>query len=179
MRSLSEFMAEQRLAADRKAARIFKRLSLPWGRRKDQEATGTAPSRQPKIKRALTARQTLIRQLDAIWSQIILLRHRARFGPMCRICMAAPAQVAYHIVPKQRGYAIRWDLENGCGACSPCNGAEMMNRSLYREKHILLFTRQFVEKIESRANAMVKFDIPDLKSKLEAFKEIIRVGGWR
>ncbi len=144
IKTLAAFMAEKRAAADRKEKRAEKRSWLPWGRKSAQESTGTGPGRPARRTHRVSDRKTLIARLDALWSVIVIMRHRKTFGPLCRICVCRPATLAYHIVPKQRGHSIRWDLEDGVGGCSTCNYGEVSNRSLYRDRHILLFGRQFV-----------------------------------
>lgn len=92
--------------------------------------------------------------MDGVWSLIVRRRHIA-LSPesskkLCRICGKRPIEVGYHIVPKQMGYGVRWLIENGCAACSPCNWGEHKNRALYRKKHIRIFGRERVEAIEER-----------------------------
>jgi 5-methylcytosine-specific restriction protein A len=43
-----------------------------------------------------------------------------RRDPLCRICRAAPATTADHIIPLRRGG--RFTLENGQGVCAECHG---------------------------------------------------------
>ena len=74
---------------------------------------------------------------------------------MCRICFKRPGNVAYHLIPKQRGHGVRWLVENGVLACSQCNFGEMINRASYRDKHIFLFGKDRVEGIEKVASESV------------------------
>lgn len=115
-------------------------------------------------------RTTLRAQLDHLWGLIVIRRDRAAFGHLCRICKVQPATLGYHIVPKQRGDSVRWLLENGCAARFACNGAEVMNRSLYRDKHVQIFGRELVERIEARARARIKLSTADLREMRDEFK---------
>lgn len=166
---------KRRLYGDRKAKRAEKRAFLPWGMRKREEPKAARPVHK---RTTASLRQRLIARLDALWSTIVLMRHRKIFGAMCLICTTRPATLAYHIVPKQRGHSIRWDLEDGVGGCSFCNGAEVMNRSLYRDIHVARFGKEFVEKLEARARLRVKLDMADLRSKIESFLQIIANRPW-
>ena len=101
----------------------------------------------PKLSKRLTPS---IQKLDSLAKLGVIYRDR-HLGPMCRICGNRPWVVAYHIVPKQRGNAVRWVLSNIVLACTNCNYGEMRNRSLYRDKHIVIFGKEYVERIEQVA----------------------------
>lgn len=115
-------------------------------------------------------RKQLRVKLDNLWSFLIRLRDRIKHGPMCRICGNREGSVAYHIVPKQRGDAVRWRLDNGVLACSACNYAEQMNRSLYRDKHVKLFGKSHVEKIEAAARKGQQFTTAELAFMADDFR---------
>lgn len=104
--------------------------------------------------RGPSPREIYKERMDGIWSFVVRRRHIVLHGKKCRICSVRPIEVGYHIVPKQTGDAVRWLIENGCGACAPCNFGEHKNRSLYRKKHVRLFGREFVEKIEDKAGPL-------------------------
>lgn len=144
--------------ADRKAKREEKRALL-W------------PARELKRKMR-TLRQIVRAVLDTLWSQIILARAR-RKSAVCAICGERPIEVAYHIVPKQRGDSVRWDLENGCGACSRCNRGEQLNRSLYRDKHLVIFGRELIERIEGQARIKADYSTAELQEKAREFRLIL------
>lgn len=159
-----EFAALRRKADERKKKRKEKRAQL-W------------PSR-PRAKKGPSLRQRLVKILDNLWSVAVRLRGKALYGPMCQICAERPAEVGYHLVPKQRGYAIRWLLEAGIAACSPCNLGEMMNRSLYREKHIKIFGLELIEGLEAIAAKKVHFSIPDLRDTATSLRLKIKEKPW-
>lgn len=182
-------MAGQRAAADRKSKRQAKAGTL-WARyakKRPQasiwrkwggkgagggESTTGGPPRQPigRKKRILTPRQRIRAQLDALWSLAVRLRDRRAHGPLCRLGCGRIAVLGYHLVPKQRGDSIRWLLENGVAACSNCNGAELLNRSLYREKHVQIFGRDLIERLEEIAREKVQFKMPDLVALRETLR---------
>lgn len=113
----------------------------------------------------------MIAQADRLWSLIILRRDRKAHAGRCVICRVRPADVAYHIVPKQRGHHVRWLLENGCASCSDCNFGEVMNRSMYRSKHISIFGRDLVERIEDMPRK--KFSLQDLIAERDKLKAVL------
>lgn len=113
---------------------------------------------------------------DDLWSEGVKTRDRYVYGIGCRIIGAAGCtgigMVAYHIVPKVRGKATRWDLDNGVLACAPCNAGEHYHRDLYRHKHCLLFGEDFVKRLEEKARAGADFssrDLDDIALGLRAF----------
>lgn len=118
-------------------------------------------------------RSQLREKIDKLWSMYVRIRDCRLFGPFCRICKKAVGQwkegVGYHIIPKQRGTSIRWDLDNGVLACTSCNFGEMMNRSLYRDKHVAIFGKDFIEKMEEKSRTKVKYSASELE---EIRKEI-------
>lgn len=93
---------------------------------------------------------------------------RAINGPSCRIHTLQQGfgfhsgQVAYHLIPQQRGDAARFLEENVVWACRDANYGERMNRSLYRQKHIDLFGKERIERIESLARSIKKYSTADL-----------------
>lgn len=70
--------------------------------------------------------------------------------------------MGYHIIPQQRGDAARFIPENVVWACAAANYGEVMNRSLYREKHIAIFGRDRVERIEKTAKGTMRYSDADL-----------------
>lgn len=142
-------------------------------------------SEKRKLKRKSLIRQKApiksatpsILRLDGLWGLAIKLRDK-KVSPLCRICAIRYADTAYHIVPKQRGNAIRWLLENGTFSCTPCNFGEQMNRSLYRDKHIVIFGKDRVEAIELIAR-QANGQQPDkwaVEANLRAFIENLQRG---
>lgn len=124
--------------------------------------------------------------LDDLWATFIKLRDRLRYGDVCRVRKArmcsGRGEVAYHLVPKQRGDAVRWDLENGVLACSACNGGESANRDLYADYHVELFGKELIDGLKARSRTLVKFSRVDLWSIAEGIRtEIgrVRIGGAR
>lgn len=144
-----------RKAKARKAKRVAKRRTLYRGK----------PSQ--------STRTMLRKKLDGLWSMYIKKRDMYRLGHMCRICGKAGGAIAYHIVPKQRGDAVRWLKENGVLACTGCNYGEVMRRADYRDKHVALFGRELVEGIEEKARRGAKFSRADLVAMAEDLRRCI------
>lgn len=99
------------------------------------------------------------------------LLDRKKFGPYCRLGPQCPEQakigihpgeVGYHLVPQSRGDAARFIPENVVWACHRANYGEYKNRSLYREKHILAFGKERVERIESIARTIRHYTTQEL-----------------
>lgn len=148
--------------AGRKEKRLEKRKDLPWAVDKGGGKSGGKLA--PKTRRKKTERQIMRDRLDALWSEAVRRRDLKLYGPLCRICHKSKDQlVGYHIVPKQRGDAIRWILENGCAGCVGCNWGEMNNRPLYRDKHISIFGKELIEKLEAAARIPAQYSMDDLK----------------
>ena len=110
--------------------------------------------KKPKLIRLPILRD----RLTEMCHTFIRLRDIRLYNNTCVICRRNPIFCAYHIVPKSRGDAIRWDELNIVGACAACNEGERWNRSLYRDKHIAIFGKVHVEAIEERARHIVKLD---------------------
>lgn len=105
----------------------------------------------PKPPRPSSPRELFKERMDSVWSFIVRRRHVKLFGPNCRICQKRPIEVGYHIVPWQMGDSVRWLIEDGCGACVPCNFGEHKNRAAYRKKHVKIFGREFMDAMEAKA----------------------------
>ncbi len=128
----------------------------------------------PRPRKQKTERQRIRARLDHLWSLVVRKRDAKKTGGLCRICGVRPGTCAYHIIPKQRGDMLRWDLRNGCLACGPCNYAEMINRSLYQDDHHpRIFGAALIDELKTLAKVMVHFSMPDLKQKeIELKKEL-------
>lgn len=155
----AEFNAIIRKARARKAKRAEKRRQL----------RAALPIRH--------TRRELRAKLDGLWSLLVKARDGMK-SQVCRVCGRSPGEVAYHIVPKQRGDAVRWLPENGVLACAACNMGEMLNRSLYRERHKRLFGAGLVEWLEAKAAEGAKFSLPDLVAMRDDLKARIESGNY-
>lgn len=146
---------------------------------KTRHITKRLQTKRRQLRKAFRAKPTtksLKAKLTELWGVYVKMRDKTKHGPLCRICGRRPGAVAYHLVPKQRGNAVRWLLENGVLACSPCNYAEHMNRSLYRDKHVALFGKEFIESIEIKARTVVKYSAPDLLAMIQGIRGRIESG---
>lgn len=116
------------------------------------------------MKKAKTIKDALTRtQLKAAIVKLLGLLDKARNGPMCRIHGNHPGQLAYHLIPQQRGDAARFIEENVVWACRKANFGEMMNRSLYDQKHIDLFGEARINRIKAEARKIKKYTMYDLR----------------
>jgi len=151
-KAYDDFMAKKAKAAER---------------RKKRREKGLALGIRSSVKKG---------DLKAKIVRLLGLLDRKRNGNACRI-HGAPClgTLAYHIVPQQRGDAARFIEENVVWACRRANYGEKMNRSLYRDKHIAIFGKERVERIEAIAKKEAHFSTAELwdihesvKAKIEA-----------
>lgn len=164
--TLKEYYAR---AGARKAQRAGKAAWL-WAKRptKATAASVRRPQRPP------TPRQRLRARLDALWALVVKKRDR-KVWVNCRICGGRPIEVAYHIVPRGDD-ATRWALDNGVGACAPCNRGEQLNRSRYRSKHVRLFGESKMRDLEARARQTVKYSLADLQQMHDGLQALLGAG---
>lgn len=182
--SREEFARIKAMAAARKAKREEKRKTMPWGEASEGHRPPTDAEkkahldslkpRRPRRKKSPIELQEA--KNDALWSLAIRRRDREAYGPLCRICHRTEADCGYHLVPKKRGRAIRWLLENGVAGCSPCNFGERNHPGLYREKHVSLVGKEVIETIEARARKAVKLTLEDLRAVGAWLKAVIERG---
>lgn len=151
--SLKDFMAKKRAAEERKEKRQAKSLYL-WPNYRRVAARG-------KVK---TPRQKLRDKIDELMSVLVRRRDSKKTGGLCVICLNRPIDCCYHIISKQCGDAIRWDLDDCVASCFRCNYAEMRNRNRYRRIHIKLFGREKIEALEAKAATTVHFSMADLEA---------------
>lgn len=128
------------------------------------------PVRRRKIRR-LSSRGVLKSQII----RLLGLLDRKKNGPLCRMIPECPVKephegtLAYHVVPAQRGDSTRFLPENIVWACAPANYGEVRNRSLYRDKHVNRFGKEYVERIEAMAREARKYsrtELTELRAKL-------------
>lgn len=173
-----EFNRIRKLAADRKAKREEKRKALPWGAEKAEQPKSPKP-RKARRKKSLV--EIAWDRNDTLWSLAIRARDTRLYGKRCRICgqtaeSVRASMVGYHLVPKKRGAAIRWLLENGVQGCSRCNFGERMNPLKYRDKHIALVGLPLMEALEARARMTAQFRLDDLLAIGAWLKAVIEAG---
>lgn len=100
--------------------------------------------------------------------RLLGLLDRKKNGNQCRLGAECPEKtqhfgtLAYHIVPAQRGDSARFIPENVVWACRQSNYGEVMNRSLYRDKHIAIFGKDRIERIEAIARTFRKYQMVEL-----------------
>lgn len=140
------------------------------------------PKKRPGTLKSSVKRSTLKAQII----RLLGLLDRKINGPLCRLGAMCPdyekigihnGSLAYHIVPAQRGDSTRFVPENVVWACRVANYGEVMNRSLYRSKHIVVFGPERLERLENMAREIRQYTLKELwdlraelKAKIEAPK---------
>jgi len=103
--------------------------------------------------------------------RLLGLLDKKTHGPLCRLGEHCPkyatsgyhfGTLAYHVTPAQRGDSTRFLPENVVWACSSANCGEYYNRSLYRQKHIDRFGKEYVERIEEMAREIKQYTTAEL-----------------
>lgn len=131
-----------------------------------------------KPKKRLIKRGVLKSQII----RLLGLMDRMKRGNACRIIPECPVKVphpgtlAYHLVPAQRGDATRFIPENVVWACSSANYGEVMNRSLYRQKHVDLFGKDLIEGLELKAREVRQYKMSELLELRAALKAQLEAG---
>jgi 5-methylcytosine-specific restriction endonuclease McrA len=154
----------------------IKRKAADRAKRKDQNARFIE-----KMKKLNGAPTAIAQDRTALKEQIVrllgLLDMKVN-GRHCRIhgepCVG---EVAYHLIPQKRGDAARFVPENVVWACSRANFGENMNRDLYRHKHVLIFGKVRIEKLEEISRTQRKYstvELVALKNKIRADIESAR-----
>ena len=147
--SRADFNAIKAKAASRKEKREEKREALPWAHRVKANMKGLRHATPRKV-----LKDRIVRLLG--------LLDRQRNGPQCRIHLNHIGDTSCHIVPQGRGDAARFIPENVYWGCSNANYGEMMNRSHYREIHVRIFGKDYVERIENIARTSRKYTTDEL-----------------
>lgn len=122
------------------------------------------------------SRSAVRQQLWDAFAMFIKIRDKRKYGGLCLICGKRPIQVAYHIVPAQRGDSTRYDELNVVGACAPCNCGEQWHRSLYREKHCQIFGRDTIEALEDKAREVVQLSTAELVALRDKYRGLLAGG---
>ncbi len=111
--------------------------------------------------------------------RLLGLLDRKKYGNECRLSWECPTKtphpgfLAYHLVPAQRGDSTRFVPENVVWACSAANYGEVMNRSLYRQKHVDLFGKDLIEQLEAKAREIKQYKMSELlEMRVELKKEL-------
>ena len=112
--------------------------------------------------------------LDKVFSIYIRIRDQRRFGN-CVICGKRPIAVCFHFLPRGNT-ATRWEVDNACGSCAPCNYAEHMNRGRaysddrFKDLHIQLIGKERRAELELLAKSKFKksaVELVEMKNELE------------
>ncbi len=176
--SRAEMDRVRKMAKLKAAKKAEKRASLPWGQRDRMEKTAKERAALFPTFATILSRSKIKEQIMTDWAYIVKARDRFFHGPLCRICGIRPGDTAYHLVPRQRGWPIACDLENGVLSCGPCNNSERNNRSLFQDvKHPAIFGVEFIAKLKARLRR--KVPTTELLEIRERFKEIIRTQSWK
>lgn len=158
------------------ATETVNRRTIRPKRLKSNRSAKQGKVRKPKkrlIKRGVLKSQII---------RLLGLMDRMKRGNACRIIPECPVKVphpgtlAYHLVPAQRGDATRFIPENVVWACSSANYGEVMNRSLYRQKHVDLFGKDLIEGLELKAREVRQYKMSELLELRAALKAQLEAG---
>lgn len=159
-------------AKGRKEGRVAKGVALGLRKRPQRTRPIKSLSKRGEIKKAI------VRTLGLISAK----KHGpyCRYGPYCprtkKIGMHK-GDTACHVIPQMRGDAARFIPENVIWGCRDSNYGEKMNRSLYREIHIKILGRYYVESIEAAAGGIRQYPTHELLELLdEKRKELTSFG---
>lgn len=96
--------------------------------------------------------------------RLLGLLDRKKNGPFCRIhgspCLGT---LAYHLIPQSRGDSTRFLPEAVIWACRGANFGEHHHRSLYRDKHIAIYGKEYIEALEAKAREIVHLKMWELR----------------
>lgn len=81
-----------------------------------------------------------------------------------------PGGVAYHLTCQGTGDGARFIPDNVLWCCSAANFGEKMNRAIYRMRHVELFGKERIERIEEAAKTGAKFSMADLLAMRDQIK---------
>lgn len=141
---------------------------------------------QPTPIRNVIGRKSL---KDAI-VRLLGLLYRKEHGPLCALGQYCPdyrkigihqGDRAYHLTSQKRGDAGRFVRENVVWACNSANFGEHMNRDIYRDKHISIWGRDYIERIEAISRTIKKYsmaDLLELRTRLKAELECTHKSGF-
>lgn len=187
-------LAKSRARSMRRAARVAENAVLPtapYTPAASQDAPGgpQKPKRGPRLNRTnvrgktgkpkMAQKRPKLPKRTTLKSQIVRLlglRDRDLNGNWCRMIPECPnkahhaGSLAYHLVPAQRGDSTRFVPENVVWACSQANYGEVMNRSLYRDKHITLFGHERMERLEALARETRQYTRTELVELRDSLK---------
>lgn len=121
-----------------------------------------------------TPRQKLVKELDSTVSEII----KKRDHKICQKCgkLALGSNCHWsHVIPRSKGNALRWDLQNSIVLCMRCH-------LHWWHKNPLESARWFEETFPDRhkylmehKNTLVQFKVDDLEELLEQLKLYLSV----
>lgn len=161
-KTINPWLARQQKAAARKAKRANKRRYIA--------------KTQGKPLRAVIGRGALKKQIVTLlgWLDRKLNGSTCRLGGHCpQYVRIGPhrGEVAYHVCPQSTGDGARFIPENVIWCCAAANFGEKMNRATYRMRHIELFGRERIERIEAAAKAGAKYSTVELLAMRQQIKD--------
>lgn len=128
-----------------------------------------------KKKRTPSLYKKALALLWSVTSVYVRMREVRRNGGKCFVCGQGPVEVAYHFIPS-RWLAIKYHLDNLCGACKPCNFGEMIQRGsahddVVRAAHVRMVGEERVRWLEEHKRDLWKKtpqEILEMKREIEA-----------
>lgn len=132
-------------------------------------ALGLRKPRPQKVKpiAQLSTRGALKKDIVRILGLLSMKQHGkfCRYGRLCprfRKVGVHAGDTSCHVVPQMRGDAARFVPENVIWGCRDANDGERLNRSLYRDHHMTLLGKDYVERLEAIARTKKKYSTADL-----------------
>ena len=120
--------------------------------------------------------------LIKVFSVFIRTREARRTG-RCFICGKGPVQDCYHLIPCGNS-AVRFEPDNACGACKPCNFGEFMNRgkavndAKIRAHHVRMVGEARVQELEAMKGRPWKKSAAELVEMAKELEARMGEGRW-
>ena len=115
------------------------------------------------------SRKSLVRKLDAIFSEFIRKRDILK-NPICPLCKTRPISCCFHWVTRAH-HKTRWDADNAIGACDGCNyryefDPHPMIEQFIRERGLATY-----ERLVQKSRGIAKFSNSDLEQMASDFRQ--------
>lgn len=59
-------------------------------------------------------------KLDTLFSLVVRIETKKKYGRLCPFCGVRPIECCFHFITRSK-WAIRWDFRNAIGSCCGCN----------------------------------------------------------
>lgn len=187
-----EYQKAIKRAAERKAKRDAKRITLPWGQRTELNAKGKNNVDRPKIThkrkpKSISLRRQAFNRLVKTCKAYVLLRAEYRSSGNCEVkivCGGCGAiEVWYHIFPQSKGNGTKYDERGIVGSCNYCNEGEYAARKYgnyerYEKRHRSLLGEDLYEELEAlQGRSQISTVAANLMA--DRFERMIKEESWK